>query len=303
MYKVRGSNALWHNDGNEKLRPWGFWVHGCVDGHSRLIIYLQCSSNKRSSTVAALFKQAVQELGWPSRARGDYGTENNEMERLLIAYWGLAHRAYLRGRYAFIHYIEKKYSTFIDLSTMFVLSASGETFEKTAWNHFAKSSNTWRCHLLDMTNTIHKLCLYLVFQPRIQASLDRSRDAWNHHKIRTERNKTPIAIYELSREQAINRGYWTGDMGDPIADMEDSTYGLDGEAPLPPADEVVDDPVAPRAEPVGLEAEAEAGIFLNDNEDLNDARSLMEEFDFEEDDGNWGIDVFCKAVVVLASLI
>ncbi|PBK91229.1 hypothetical protein ARMGADRAFT_883414, partial [Armillaria gallica] len=33
VYKVRGSNALWHQDGNEKLRHWGFWVHGCVDGH------------------------------------------------------------------------------------------------------------------------------------------------------------------------------------------------------------------------------------------------------------------------------
>ncbi|KAK0241038.1 hypothetical protein EDD85DRAFT_726852, partial [Armillaria nabsnona] len=24
-------NALWHQDGNEKLHHWGFWVHGCVD--------------------------------------------------------------------------------------------------------------------------------------------------------------------------------------------------------------------------------------------------------------------------------
>ncbi|KAJ7669798.1 hypothetical protein B0H17DRAFT_853500, partial [Mycena rosella] len=33
VYRVRGANALWHNDGNEKLRSWGFWVHGCIDGH------------------------------------------------------------------------------------------------------------------------------------------------------------------------------------------------------------------------------------------------------------------------------
>ncbi|KAK6988781.1 hypothetical protein R3P38DRAFT_2377518, partial [Favolaschia claudopus] len=33
VIKVRGLNALWHMDGNEKLRPWGFYVHGCVDGH------------------------------------------------------------------------------------------------------------------------------------------------------------------------------------------------------------------------------------------------------------------------------
>jgi hypothetical protein len=32
IYKVRRENTLLHNDGNEKLRPWGFSVHGCVDG-------------------------------------------------------------------------------------------------------------------------------------------------------------------------------------------------------------------------------------------------------------------------------
>lgn len=98
VYRVRGSNALWHHDGNEKLRPWGFYVHGCIDGHSRLIIYLACCADKRQATVARLFRLAVAEFGWPSRARGDFGTENNEVERLLIAHWGMAHRAYLRGR-------------------------------------------------------------------------------------------------------------------------------------------------------------------------------------------------------------
>jgi hypothetical protein len=100
IYKVRGSSALWNHDGNEKLRPWGFYVHGCIDGHSRLIIYPICSSNKWQATVAQLFREAVREFGWPSRMRGDFGTENNEVEHLIIAHWGAAHRAYLRGRCA-----------------------------------------------------------------------------------------------------------------------------------------------------------------------------------------------------------
>ena len=98
IYKVRGANALWHHDGNEKLRPWGFWVHGCIDGYSRLIVYLAVCSNKRKATVAELFKGAVAQLGWPSRIRGDYGTENNEVERRVIERWGEAHHAFLRGR-------------------------------------------------------------------------------------------------------------------------------------------------------------------------------------------------------------
>lgn len=98
VYRVRGANALWHIDGNEKLRPWGFWVHGCIDGHSRLIIYLTCRSNKRAATVTKLFLAAVDMFGWPSRGQGDFGRENNEVERRMIARWGLAHRAFLRGR-------------------------------------------------------------------------------------------------------------------------------------------------------------------------------------------------------------
>jgi len=67
-------------DGNEKLRPWSFYVHGCVDGHARLVIYLQCSNNKRASTVLSIFLGGVDVYGWPSRVRGDFGTENNRVE-------------------------------------------------------------------------------------------------------------------------------------------------------------------------------------------------------------------------------
>ena len=100
VYRVRGSNALWHIDGNEKLRPWGFYIHGCIDGFSRLIIYLVCCSNKCAATVSCIYMDAVRVYGWPSRARGDYGTENNNVERMMKTHWGEAHNAFLRGRYA-----------------------------------------------------------------------------------------------------------------------------------------------------------------------------------------------------------
>ncbi len=85
-------------DGNEKLRPWGFYVHGCVNGHSRLIIYLECQANMRAATVEAIFMKGVKEYGWPSRVCGDYGTENNGVEKQMVARWGDNHKAYLRGR-------------------------------------------------------------------------------------------------------------------------------------------------------------------------------------------------------------
>ena len=98
VYKVRGANALWHQDGNEKLKRWGFYVHGCVDGFSRMVVYLVCTSNKGSKTMGDCFREAVSCLGWPSMVRGDFGTENNEIERKMVRHWGAAHRAYLRGQ-------------------------------------------------------------------------------------------------------------------------------------------------------------------------------------------------------------
>ncbi|KAF7353177.1 Ethylene-and jasmonate-responsive plant defensin [Mycena sanguinolenta] len=285
VYRVRGANALWHNDGNEKLRPWGFWVHGCIDGHSRLIIYLECRSNKRASTVGGLFKRAVAEFGWPSRGRGDFGRENNEMERLLIEHWGENHRAYLRGRSLHNIRIERLWRD--------VRKDSLETFRQIFMYLTAND-------LLVMEEPIHAACLFLVFQPRIQGSLDRTRDAWNHHKIRTAGHRTPIALYELSRETAIARGYWTGDMGGDLQTASDPLYGYDGEAPNPPAGSELDSEALSPV-PTGIQAEREAGICLNDDEELARVQEVMHDFDFAEDDGNWGIDVYCKAVLLLSS--
>ncbi len=107
-----------------------------------------------------------------------------------------------------------------------------------------------RAGLLDMDVEVHRVCLFLVFHSRIQAALDRTRDAWNHHKLRTERNRTPVALYELSRETAINRGYWTGDPGDPVDEVSaDPAYGVDQRAPAPPVAEMNEEPTQAGAEP------------------------------------------------------
>lgn len=77
----------------------GFWVHGCVDGHSHLIINLEFCSNKTLETVLELFKNAVRTFGWPSRACGNFGKENNGIEVFMVDHWGAAHRAYICGRW------------------------------------------------------------------------------------------------------------------------------------------------------------------------------------------------------------
>ena len=150
--------------------------------------------------------------------------------------------------------------------------------------------------LLDMGNMIERVCLFLVFLPRIQASLDETRNSWNLHKLRTEHYQTPQAIYELSRAKAIRAGYWP-DPGDDAALAVDPGYGVDDDAPAPPADELADDPISPEGEqPTDTEGQRDAGIFVTDDGELEAMQALLGDFDFAEDDGNFGINVYCRAV-------
>ena len=65
---------------------WGLVIHGGIDGFSRRIVFLRCSSNNKASTVASLFERAAGTYGLPSRVRADMGSENVDVERWVIFY-------------------------------------------------------------------------------------------------------------------------------------------------------------------------------------------------------------------------
>ena len=65
--------------GNHKLGPYGFPIHGGIDGHSRFVLCLQVSSDNWSDTVLMLYKEAARRYGIPRRLRVDKGGENYGM--------------------------------------------------------------------------------------------------------------------------------------------------------------------------------------------------------------------------------
>lgn len=58
-YQAAGPNFIWHIDGYDKLKPFGFCIHGAIDGFSRRIMWLEVDhSNNNPCTIYSklLFK-------------------------------------------------------------------------------------------------------------------------------------------------------------------------------------------------------------------------------------------------------
>ena len=73
-------------------------VHGAIDGYSRMIIYLKCANNNRSSTVLTVFCEATNIFGIPSRVRGDRGCENTLVADFMIAQRGTGRWSFICGQ-------------------------------------------------------------------------------------------------------------------------------------------------------------------------------------------------------------
>lgn len=84
-------------DGHHSLIRWGLVVHGGIDGFSRLIVYLYCSSNNCASTVTQLFERACSLFGVPSRARSDRGGENTGVCEYMIRNRGTDRGSHIAG--------------------------------------------------------------------------------------------------------------------------------------------------------------------------------------------------------------
>lgn len=88
MYQLGGPNFLWHwCDGYDKLKPFGFPIHGGIDGLRIKVLWLHVViSNNNPATIAGLFLKATKDLEvFPQCVRTDYGTDCGTENGLLAA--------------------------------------------------------------------------------------------------------------------------------------------------------------------------------------------------------------------------
>ncbi len=207
-YCVPSANSLWHIDGHHKLIRWRFVIHGGIDGFSRLIVYLRCSTNNRAATVMTEFYNATTEYRVPSRVRSDKGGENVLVCHYMVTVRGIARGSHIAGSSTRNQRIERLWR---------------DVFRCVASTYHTLFHSMEAIGVLDPDNEVELFVLHCLYLPRINHSLAEFLKAWNRHPLRTEHNWSPCKIWTNSvlSEEELN-----GIL------PETDTFGIDEEGPF-----------------------------------------------------------------------
>ncbi len=130
-YRMEGPNHVWHIDGYDKLKPFGFCIHGAIDGYSRHVMWLEVGpSNNNPCIIARYYIDCVQQMGGTARIiRADCGTEN----------------VHVAGLQRFFHNDDKSF--------LYGKSCSNQQIEA-FWGILRKSCiNWWICYFKDLPDS------------------------------------------------------------------------------------------------------------------------------------------------------
>ncbi|XP_065888426.1 uncharacterized protein [Dysidea avara] len=194
-YHSKGPDFIWHMDGY-KLKPFGFAIHGCIDGYSRQILWLYVSpSNNDPYIIAGYYLECVRTLkGCPTIVRSDRGTENCNVAFL---------QPFLRESCDDQFRGEKSF--------MYGKSTSNQRIEAW-WGQLRKNGAGWWMDFfkelrtngeLDDSCDIQMDCLRFSFMSLIQQELIIIANEWNVHTIRQSAQNpggVPDVLYFLPHQ-------------------------------------------------------------------------------------------------------
>ena len=180
VYTLKGPNYVWHVDGYDKLKAFGFCIHGCIDGYSRRIMWLEvASSNNNPAIVAKYYLDCLKHFQLAPRIlRADNGTENSSLSFLqpLFRYNSTDSMAGIK-------------------SFMYGKSTANQRIEAW-WGTLRKLGIHWWINLFkdirdsglfEIQNPVIKECLRFCFMDALQTDLDRIAQHWNSHNIRRQK--------------------------------------------------------------------------------------------------------------------
>ena len=169
-FRSPGANYSWHIDGYDKLKPYGFPIHGAVDGFSRRILWLKVTRTNNNPVVpAGFYVHTMEELKkCPTLIQTDYGTENGIMAGIqcTLQQDASAHRY---GKSVANQRIENWWSHCRRGYTHWII----DFFKSMVFNG-----------LFVVGSYVHTECAWFVFSQLLQSDLDQVKERWNSHFIR-----------------------------------------------------------------------------------------------------------------------
>ena len=232
---------------------WRFVTHAGIDGFSRLIVYLRCSTNNRASTVLSLFEQGVAKFGLPSRVRSDQGGENTSVALYMLRSRGIERRSMITGSSVHNQRIERlcrdmhRCVTILYYRLFYFMEQQG---------------------ILDPLNEVQLFALHYIYLPRINRALKVFEEGWNEHGIRTAQHHSPRQLFVRGCLQLHHSGLTAMDIFEQVED----TYGIDPDELMPESEVSVPE--------------------LRISIPLTDLHDLQHQFDPLSNSDNYGIEIY-----------
>lgn len=188
-------------------------IHGGIDGYSRLIIYLNASTNNRAETVLKLFRSAVEVYNLPSRVRSDLGLENLHVGRYMLEQRGTNRGSIITGTSVHNQRIERLWR---DVNRVVVSRFLNVFLYLERNNVFVPS------------NEIHIFVLQLVYVDLINETLKQFSMQWNNHPISTECNYSPRQLWVRGM---VSQHRSTSTAVNDVVSL--ANYGIEENGPVP----------------------------------------------------------------------
>jgi len=159
-------------------------IHGGIDGFTRIPVFLKCSTNNRAETVLDAFLKASQEYGLPSRVRSDKGGENTSVSLYMLQHpqRGPGRGSMITGRSVHNQRIERLWRDLFD----------GVSY--ICYHLFYHLEDNG---VLEPSNPQHLFSLHYVYIPRINRHIEKWKQGFVRHRIRTAGSRSPMQLYIL----------------------------------------------------------------------------------------------------------
>lgn len=203
VYNVVAPNHLWHIDTIHKLIRWHLVIAGRIDGFSRFVVFLQCTSDNKANTILKCFMGGVKDYGTPLRVRSDQGMKNYRVAEYMPQARGANRSSMITGKAPTISELNGYENVY-----------EGVVFFYYDLYHFMEDEG-----ILDPLNEIHLFSLYFVYLEKINQKLEVLRNAWAMHRLRTARS-SPMRLFLAG---SINTP-----VDIPLGAEEEVNYGVDG---------------------------------------------------------------------------